>query len=149
MMLRKILLRAGCSFCVTGMVNVIVMLVIGLCMGWNDFVPMVPEYQSLFPSESVALCCEMILIAVIGAAFGACSVIMEVEKWGFLKQGILHLILTTIVWLPITIFVWSLYRYPQAIVSSAISYAVTYGITWGMRALRYKKMVKDINDMLN
>lgn len=146
--MKKAILRALLSFCVTGMANVFVMLVVSLCMKSDGYVPMLAEFWTLFPSQSMALLTEILLVGVIGAAFGAASVIFEMERLSFLKQGILHFAATTIVWLPISVFVWAVYRYPMAILSMAISYSATYAITWISNAIRIKKMVKEINNML-
>lgn len=147
-LVRKAVIRGSISFCTTGMLNVIIMLITCFIQSNRDYVPMLEEFWKRFPSQSVAVLVEILLVGVIGAAFGACSVIFELERWSFLRQGIVHFIMTTIVWLPISVFIWAVYIYPAAIVSMTVSYSFTYAITWISNAVRLKKMVKEINNML-
>lgn len=146
-MIKKIILNAVLSFHGTAMLHIIISLVIS-CVGMDNHVPMLDAYMAFFPSESVALLVEILLVGVIGATFGACAPIFEIERWSFLKQGVVHFLITTAVWLPISIFVWAIYKYPAAIISTAISYSFVYGVTWIMSAIKYNKMVKEINKML-
>lgn len=147
-LVRKAVIRGSISFCTAGMVNVIIMLIVCFIQSDQDYVPMLEEFWKQFPSQSAAILTEILLIGTIGAAFGACSVIFELERWSFLKQGIVHFILTTIVWLPISIFIWAVYIHPSAIISMTASYSFTYAVTWISNAVRLKKMVKEINNML-
>lgn len=146
-MLKKIIFNAVLSFHGTAIIHVIISLIIA-CVGTDNHIPMLDAYVAFFPSESVALLVEILLVGVIGGTFGACAPIFEIEKWSFLKQGVIHFLITTTVWLPISIFIWAIYKYPIAIVSTVISYACVYGITWIMSAVKYNKMAKEINKML-
>lgn len=146
-MLKKIILNAVLSFHGTAIIHVIISLVIAY-VGTGNHIPMLDAYVAFFPSESVALLVEILLVGVIGGTFGACAPIFEIEKWSFLKQGVVHFLITTTVWLPISIFIWAIYKYPVAIISTAISYSLVYGVTWIMSAIKYNKMVKEINKML-
>lgn len=148
MMIKQVGLRAFCSFCVTGMVNVFIMLIMAFAWQSYYYTPFLPDYLAHFSSETIAVCVEILLIAFIGAVFGGCSVIYDMEKWSFIKQGIVHFAITTIVWFPITMFIWNAFKYPSAGISIMCSYSIVYIITWVMSGIKYKKQIADINEEL-
>lgn len=147
-MRKQILLRALCSFCVTGTVNTIIMLVMAYAMPSYQHTPFMPDFLACFPSESVAFGVETLLISMIGAAFGGCSVIYDMEKWSFLKQGLIHFIITTAVWFPITMFIWNAIKYPTAGFGIMGSYSFVYATTWIMSGIKNKKQIEEINRQL-
>jgi hypothetical protein len=101
-----------------------------------------------FSSSSLALGVSSVLIGVISAVFSGSSVVFEIEKWSFLKQGLIHFLITTIVWLPISIFLWGLMVYQQAILNVFISFTATYAITWGIQYALCRKSIHEINQKL-
>ena len=44
---------------------------------------------------------QAVLCGVLGAAFGMCSLIWEMERWSLLKQSAIHFAVTALVMLPI------------------------------------------------
>lgn len=147
-MLKKALARAGCSMAVTSLCSLVTLIVVELCMHREGFVPLLPDFLARFPSLSLALGVYHLLVGLIGAAFGGFSVLFEVERWSFLRQGVLHFLLTTAVWLPISAALWGLGRAPGALLSILLSFTVTYGITWLMNYQRCRESVRSINERL-
>lgn len=147
-MLKKALARAGCSMAVTSLCSVVTLVVIELCVQREGFVPLLPDFLAHFPSLSLALGVYHLLVGLIGAAFGGFSVLFEVERWSFLRQGALHFLLTTAVWLPISAALWGLGRAPGALLSMLLSFTATYGVTWFMNYRRCRESVRRINERL-
>lgn len=147
-MIKKIAARSFFSFAVTGMTDVIIILAVSLIGADTGREAMLPEFVACFPNEMIALCVNVLLVGLIGAAFGACSVILEIEQWSLLKQGIVHFLLTSVVWMPISMFVWCLYKYPVAVISAGCSYLFSYGLTWILKTIDYRRSVSEINKNL-
>ena len=147
MMWKKAVSRAGVSMAVTSLVCQVTLLLTALGMG-EGAVPLVPSYRAHFTSDAVALGVQVLLAGVIGGAFGAFSVLFEVERWSPLKQGALHFLLTAAVWVPLAIFLWGVDRYPMAVVSTLLSMAATYGLTWWLNYRLCRKSVREINEKL-
>lgn len=147
-MWKKALLRAGCSMGITSMFAQITSMVIELCVNEEGYIPLMPSFLAHFDSVTLAMGSSVLLTGLIGAAFGGFSVVFEIEKWSFLKQGIIHFLLTTAVWLPICVFLWGMDRYPNALLSVLISFAATYGITWWMNYQRCRQAIRTINEKL-
>lgn len=133
---------------VSSFVSVLVLVIMELVIHRENFFPLVPAYTDHFESLSMALNVYHLLVGLIGAAFGGASVIFEIESWSFFKQGVIHFMLTTAVWLPISTFLWGLSMYPSAIVSIFISFAVTYGVTWWMNYQKCRESIQKINEKL-
>ena len=147
-MLKKALGRAICSMGVTSLLSLVTLLAVELGAHREGFVPLTPDFLAHFSSSTAALGVYHVLVGLIGAVFGGASVLFEIERWSFLKQGILHFLLTTAVWLPLCAFLWGLGRYPQALVSILISFTATYGVTWFMGYQRCRESVRRINERL-
>ncbi len=144
-MLRKIVKRSCIGFvCGVTAQQFIIML---MCFVVNkpNFIPLVPSYQAHFTSQALALSISSILIGIISAVFSGSSVIYEIEKWSFLKQGLLHFLITTVVWFPISIFLWGMMVYPQAIQNVFISFTATYAITWLIQYMLCRSSIQEIN----
>ena len=147
-MWKKALLRAGCSMGITSLTAQVIALVLELCVNREGYVPLLPSYLAHFDSVTAAMGTSILLTGLIGAAFGGFSIVFEIEKWSFFKQGVVHLLLTTAVWLPICIFLWGMDRYPSALFSILLSFMATYGITWWMNYLRCREAIRSINEKL-
>lgn len=91
---------------------------------------------------------SILLTGLIGAVFGGASILYDIERWSFLKQGICHFLVTAMVWIPISVFLWGLGKYVTTLISIVISFAVTYGVTWWMQYLRCRENIRQINEKL-
>jgi hypothetical protein len=147
-MLSKIIKRSCTGFVCGVAIQQFIIIIACLVVNKPNFVPLVPSYQMYFSSSSLALGVSSVLIGVISAVFSGSSVVFEIEKWSFLKQGLIHFLITTIVWLPISIFLWGLMVYQQAILNVFISFTATYAITWGIQYALCRKSIHEINQKL-
>ncbi len=147
-MWKKILSRAIISMAITCLVTQIFDLIAILIADNPDFVPLVPDYLAHFESPLLAVSVSILLTSVIGAVFGGASVLYDLEKWSFLKQGIVHFFVTSVVWIPISVYLWGLGKYPTTFISVFISFTVTYGVVWFMQYLKTRDAVRKINEKL-
>lgn len=144
-MIKKILFRAGFSF-MTGITGSLIICILVIAIADKpDFNMMVPEFAARFSSPYLAFGVQLLLLGVISAAFGGSSVIYDIERWSFLKQGIIHFLVTVSIWLPISIFCWKPAKYISAAVSTLISFLFTYVLTWILRYIQCKEAINKIN----
>lgn len=144
-MIKKISFSFSISCCCGLVVYMLIELVGNVILSLKGFSGMTPEYLALFPSETLALGVAVLLHGVIGATFAAATFIYEKIEIGFLLQNVIYFILTGIVWIPIICFVWQLYRYPSALISTIGGFVLTYVV---MSIVGYnitKKEVAEIN----
>ena len=144
--------RASFSFIISSFCGLVVYmlleLIFGVIIGLDGFCAMTPEYLALFPSETLALGVAVLSHGMIGVTFAAATVIYEKVEIGFILQNIIYVLLTGIVWIPLICFVWQLYHYPAALVSTIGGFVLTYLI---MSVVGYnvtKKEVAEINARL-
>lgn len=104
--------------------NLLIEIIVRLVSG-NEFAPLTPEYQAMFPSYSMALLVDMLLYGVIGATFSGMIFIYELDRLGFVLQSLIYYLVTGLVWIPIATFIWQLQKYPQALMCTIFGYLVT------------------------
>lgn len=148
-MFTKIIKRSLSGFVCGVAIQQFIIIISCLVVNRPDFVPLVPSFLEYFTSSSLALGISSVLIGIISAVFSGGSVIFEVEKWSFFKQGLIHFIMTTLVWFPISIFLWGMMRYEQAIINIFLSFTATYAVTWGIQYVLCKKSIQQINEKLS
>ena len=148
-MIKRALIRGIRGFICATAINVILAIIIMAFANDPNFVPLVPDYAARFTSVYMALLVQFVLIGLTSAAFGAGSVILEIERWSLLKQSIIYFIVTTLFWLPVSIYCWRIDKYPTAFISIICSYMVSYITTWFLQLSQCKKSVAKINQRLN
>lgn len=151
--MKNILKRSVFSFCISSVLgaltNIIIELVVRMVTGMDDFTPLSPEFVRLFPSETIAVEVNVLLYGIIGAGFSAMTFIYENEKIGFIVQNMIYCILTSIIWVPIVVFVWQLNKYGNALVGTLIGFFSTYIV---MSIVGYRitqARIEEINKFLN
>ncbi len=147
-MLKNALIRGINSFMYAIALNVLLAFVITAIVNKPDFVPLVPDYGAHFDSNITALLLQIVLVGLTSAAFGAGSIIFELERWSLLKQSIVYFIATTVIWVPVSIFCWSINKYPTAFISILSSYVTSYLIVWMIQYRLCKRSVTKINQKL-
>lgn len=145
---KTVFFRASVSGLLSGTLGLLILMLLSLFSGRNEYTPFLPEYRSYFPSDTIATCVYYFLITCIGATFGGCSLIWDMERWSYVKQGVLHFLITTIVWLPISCFIWAPGTYKTAFVNMFIAYFAVYLTTWIANIIKCKHMVREINKEL-
>ncbi len=140
-MLKKALLRGVRGYCITATVTTLVGLITGLCGAKHACMP---DFIARVGSEAIAVHLQTLLMSLIGFAFGAGSVLFEIERWSFLKQGAAHLAITAAVWVFVELFCFSPIT-PPVVLSFALSAAGTYAITWGIQYFVWRSRVRQLN----
>jgi hypothetical protein len=148
-MLKNALVRGIHSFMYATAINVVIALIMIAIVNKPDFLPLVPDYAARFESGITAFLLQTVLIGMTSAAFGAGSVILEIERWSLLKQSIIYFILTAAIWVPVSIFCWCINKYTTAFISIICSYIISYVITWIIQYTLCKKSVTKINQKLD
>lgn len=144
-MWKKSFARGAFSYCICVTAVVFACLITALCGA-----PMVcvPAFAERVGSELTATLLQPLLIGLIGFAFGAGSVLFEVERWSFLKQGAAHLAATAAVWVIVELVCFSPIT-PPAVLSFALSAAGTYAITWGIQYFVWRAQVRRLNERIH
>ena len=140
-MLKRILARGMFSYLISVTAQVVVILILGLCGATQVTTP---DFTARVGNPLTAMALQSLLIGLIGFAFGAGSLLFEVERWSFLKQGAVHLTLTAVVWIGVELICFSPVTLPT-VLSFAGSATLTYGVTWGIQYLVWRREVRRLN----
>lgn len=104
----------------------------------------VPAFAARFANESAAVLAQLGLIGLIGMAFAGASQIFELERWSFLAQGLMHLLITAAVWVPVAWLCWT--PMPSCAVWASIGgWTGTYAIVWSLQYFLWRRRVRALN----
>ena len=106
------------------------------------------EFIARAGGELQATLLQPLLIGLIGFAFGSGSVLFELEKWSFLKQGVVHFALTAVVWIAVELVCFRPVA-PPVVISFSVSVGGTYAITWGVQYFVWRDRVRTLNEQIH
>lgn len=113
-----------------------------------DYSPITPEYVAMFPSVTVAFGVNMLLYGIIGMAFSGFMFIYEKDHIGFILQNMIYSVLTAIVWVPIVVFLWQLWRYPEALICTIVCFFIVNILMMVVGYRTTKKNIEQLNEVL-
>lgn len=144
-MWKKSLLRGVFSYCTSVTVTLLVSLIALLCGAPHMCTE---EFIARVGGGLPATLLQPLLIGLIGFAFGAGSVLFQLEKWSFLKQGAVHFALTAAVWIAVELACfWPVT--PPVVISFSVSVGGTYAITWGVQYFVWRSRVRALNEQIH
>ena len=92
-MKRKAVLRGIVGMPVGILIGYAMTVLLSLGWGSGEYLPCAPELTARMGSEMGAVLLQAALCAVLGAAFGASSMIWEIERWSIARQTAAYLFL--------------------------------------------------------
>ena len=139
-MARKLLSHLYHGFTATVSVCLFVELFIAQVLGHT----VTAEFAACFRNESAASLAQLGLTGLIGMTFAGAALIFEIERWSYLKQGIIHFIITAAVWMPIAWFCWKPISQPGLWVS-IIGWTFTYIVNWLVQYIIARRRIAALN----
>lgn len=99
-MKKKTVLRGIVGMLVGIFIGYMITILVSLGWGSGEYLPCAPELTARIGSEMGAVLLQTLLCAVLGAAFGAGSMIWEIERWSIARQTGAYLLVTSLAMLP-------------------------------------------------
>lgn len=143
-MWKKSLLRGLVSYCISVTATLLVSMLLTV---FGQKAICVPSFMLRAGGELTASLLQPLMIGLIGFAFGAGSVLFEIERWSLLKQGAVHLAITAAVWFAVQLFCFYPLTPPAMIIFAASAF-VSYAITWGAQYFILHDTVRRINERI-
>ena len=140
-MLRKICEHLAVGFSITVAVALAIQIAIGQASGQSA---VTPEFAARFANEGVAALAQLGLIGLIGATFSCAALVRQIERWSYLRQGIVHFAITAAVWMPVARLCWR----PRAAWGLWVQlggWAFTYAVIWLAQYLICRRRVAEAN----
>lgn len=129
-------------------VGIIITIIISYTVGDGNYYPVVPELADIMGNELNAMLLQFILLIVYGGGLAGISVIWEMEKWSLLRQTVTHLIICSLMVLPIAYGLRWMPHNVKGIVIYFVIFFATYAIIWICAYISAKKKIKQLNEKI-
>ncbi len=145
MMKKQIVLRGVLGIPVGITIGCLITIVVSLGWGQGYYSPCVPELADMMGNEINAVVLQTLLCALLGAAFGACSVIWEIESWSIVKQTGIYFLIISVVMLPTAYFLYWMEHSVAGLLSYFGIFAGIFIVIWLTQYLIVMRKVKKLN----
>ncbi|MBO4297513.1 MAG: DUF3021 domain-containing protein [Clostridia bacterium] len=146
-MLKIALRRGAVSFFIGIGLSQIVNIIISLAVGKGGYISVLPDFAARFPNELSAVIAQALLTGFLSLAFAMASVFFLIERWSFLRQCVMHCLVTAAVWIPVVWFVWIPRELPGLLIAF-LNFAAAYAVTWGAQVAVNRRVVRRINEKI-
>ena len=102
------------------------------------------EFAARFASEGVAALAQLGLVGLIGATFSCAALVLQIERWSYLRQGVVHFLITAAVWAPVSLLCWGAAS-GWGLWIQLGSWAFTYAVIWLVQYLICRRRVAETN----
>lgn len=144
-MKKQILLRGLSSFPVGIAIGYIFTILISLAWGDGNYYPCVPILVETVGSELGAVILQAVLCGFLGSAFGACSVIWEIESWSIAKQSGVYFFITSLFMMPIAYITGWMRHSLMGFISYFGIFAGIFLLVWLIQFFGWKRKINKIN----
>ena len=147
-MIKETIRRFSLGFIFGNSIGYVVNLVISLFIGQGKFLAVMPQLQVYFSTEIAAVIAQMFLLGLIGVVFSEAGLVFKIDKWSFLKQCIVHFLITACFYTP---FIYLCYL-PNNLMGVLImlgNFLFTYVITYLISYRLTCKDIKLLNERIN
>lgn len=147
-MKKKVFLRGLLGFPIGLAIGYAITIAISLILADGYYSPCVPELISVTGSEINAVLLQAVLSGILGAGFGACSVIWEIESWGLVKQTGIYFLIVSVIMLPVAYVNYWMEHSVKGFLSYFGIFAVIFAVIWIVQYTVNKRRVGKMNETL-
>lgn len=148
MMKKKAFLRGLLGFPLGLAIGYAITIAISLVFADGYYSPCVPELISVTGSEINAVLLQAVLSGILGAGFGACSVIWEMESWGLVKQTGIYFLIVSVIMLPVAYVNYWMEHSLKGFFSYFGIFAAIFAAVWIVQYTVNKRRVGKMNENL-
>lgn len=104
-----------------------------------------PELTVIFGGELNAVLVQLLVFILYGIVFGGSSVIWEIDNWSVLKQTLVHMVIVSVVFFPLSWFMMWIPRSFAGIAMYVAIFLVIYAAIWFSTWLLIRHSLSKIN----
>lgn len=148
-MKKQIIIRGGIGALGGVFIGQIVLIIISLCIGNGDVLPVPPQLSEQVGSELTAYILQMLGVMLYGGVWAAASVVWEIDGWSLTKQTVVHGLCYALSALPVA---WMLHWFEHSLagfMAYFFGFVVLYASMWGSQYMSMKQRVKALNESLS
>lgn len=148
-MKRKIILRAVLGLPFGILIGYLITICISLGLEDGNYHPVVPELVFAMGNEINAVLLQVFLSGLLGACFGAISVIWEIESWSMLKQTGVYFVIISVIMLPIAYSSYWMAHSISGLFSYFAVFVLAFIVIWIIQFVFGRYTIKKMNVILN
>lgn len=147
-MKKQILLRGALGFPLGITIGYIITIFISLKWANGYYAACVPELITAMGNEINAVILQALLCGLLGAGFGASSVIWEIEHWSILKQTGIYFIIASIIMMPMAYLMYWMEHTIKGFLMYFGIFVFIFIFIWIIQFVIGKRTVKKMNENL-
>ena len=147
-MKKQILLRGMLGFPLGLAMGYLITIFISLTVSDGRYYPYVPELAAVMGNEINAVLLQAVLCGILGAGFGACSVIWQIESWGILKQTGIYFSIISVIMLPTAYVSYWMEHSLKGILSYFGIFVLIFATVWIVQYAAARHNVRKMNETL-
>ena len=147
-MKKQILLRGMLGFPLGLAMGYLITIFISLTVSDGRYYPCVPELAAVMGNEIDAVLLQAVLCGILGAGFGACSVIWQIESWGILKQTGIYFSIISVIMLPTAYVSYWMEHSLKGILSYFGIFVLIFATVWIVQYAAARHNVRKMNETL-
>lgn len=144
-MKKKMVLRGILGFPLGITIGYFITILISLIWADGYYSPCVPELISVMGNEIHAVILQAFLSGLLGAGFGASSVIWEIESWNLVKQTGIYFGVISVMMMPIAYFTYWMEHSIAGFFQYFGIFVLIFIMIWLLQFILGKHMVKQMN----
>ncbi|WP_434309336.1 DUF3021 domain-containing protein [Hominifimenecus sp. rT4P-3] len=144
-MKKKLILRGILGFPLGITIGYCITILISLVWADGYYSPCVPELISVMGNEIYAVLFQALLSGLLGAGFGASSVIWEIESWSIVKQTGIYFGIVSVIMMPVAYFTYWMEHSMAGFLSYFGIFVLIFVMIWILQFVWGKQMVKKMN----
>ena len=142
---KKIILRGALGFPLGIAVGYVITICISLVWADGYYSPCVPELIESMGNEIRAVVLQALLCGLLGAGFGACSVIWELDHWSIVKQTGIYFLIVSAVMMPIAYLLYWMEHSVAGFLGYLGIFVLIFAVIWISQFLLWKRNVDKMN----
>ncbi len=139
-------IRLGIPLGVT--IGQLISIAVSLIWGGGYYSPCVPQMAADMGSEINAVILQTFLCGLLGAAFGGCSAIWQVERWNLVQQTGIYFLIVSCFMLPTAYFCYWMEHSPAGFLQYFGVFALIFAGIWLAEYWSCKRNVRQLNSKL-
>ena len=147
--MKNVLLRGALGIPIGIAAGYVITICISLVWGQGYYSPCVPELIDLMGNEIYAVILQAVLCGILGGAFGAGSMVWEIENWSIVKQTDIYFLITASAMMPVAYFSHWMEHSIRGFLSYFGIFTVIFICIWLIQYLIVRRSVKKLNSKLN
>lgn len=146
--MKKIIMRVISGFPIGITIGYLITIFISIGFGEGYYSPCVPELIDVLGNEIRAVIVQALLCGLLGAGFGAGSLIWEIENWSIVKQTGVYFVIVSIIMMPVAYLLYWMEHSIVGFLSYFSIFFIIFIIVWVVQFIRCKFIVDKMNKNL-